>query len=168
MKVVNAFYAAPVGLGELDLSTAEGRGHPDLVAGPSYEAVLNTVRSRPRRRTIREWKRAWRPVRASLRPVLGERIYGALTRVRRNLVPQCEADPEVVSNVPILVSRYKDHNIVKVYEAFYAAPVSLGHLDLSTANGRNHPDLLVAPSYEIVLEMVRSKRKRVNFLGFAR
>jgi hypothetical protein len=48
----------------------------------------------------------------------------------------------------------KGYNIVKVNDAFYAAPQSVGNLDLSTDEGRVHPDLLVAKNYEVLLEKV--------------
>jgi hypothetical protein len=46
------------------------------------------------------------------------------------------------------------YNLVKFKDDYYAIPKSIGHLDLSTDEGRIHPDLLVSQSYETLLEKV--------------
>ena len=44
VKFKNGFYAAPHGIGYLDLLTDEGRAHPALLVSESYEALLKKVK----------------------------------------------------------------------------------------------------------------------------
>lgn len=49
IKLHDKFYAASHGLGSLDLTTEEGRGHPGLIVSDNYLALLKMVRNVPKR-----------------------------------------------------------------------------------------------------------------------
>jgi len=58
---------------------------------------------------------------------------------------------------PVLLCSLGGYNIIRVNDAFYAVPHSIGiaNLDLSTDEGRAHPELLVCESYEAIREKVQ-------------
>jgi glycosyltransferase involved in cell wall biosynthesis len=98
--------------------------------------------------------RLWTPIRTGIVSLIGQRVTGVLRTVYRNHVVPRKVDHAVPADHPTLLCSVKGYNIVKVKDAFYAAPQSVGNLDLSTDEGRVHPDLLVAKNYEVLLEKV--------------
>lgn len=98
--------------------------------------------------------RLWTPIRKGIVSLIGQRVTGVLRTVYRNHVVPRKVDHAVPADHPTLLCSVKGYNIVKVKDAFYAAPQSVGNLDLSTDEGRVHPDLLVAKNYEVLLEKV--------------
>lgn len=98
--------------------------------------------------------RLWTPIRKGIVSLIGQRVTGVLRTVYRNHVVPRKVDHAVPADHPTLLCSVKGYNIVKVKDAFYAAPQSVGNLDLSTDEGRVHPGLLVAKNYEVLLEKV--------------
>jgi hypothetical protein len=49
----------------------------------------------------------------------------------------------------------KRYNLVKFKDDYYAVPKRIGHLDLSTDEGRVHPDLLISQNYHTLLKKIQ-------------
>lgn len=102
--------------------------------------------------------RLWKPTLSNIRKVLGERIYSKLRSIYREYVTAYQIDYSVLAENPILLCAYRQHNIVKFQDNFYAACHGLGDLDLTTDEGRACPELLVSNNYFQLLKMVRNHR----------
>lgn len=100
--------------------------------------------------------RFWKPLRRGIAFLIGKRAAGLLRSGYRNYIAPHRINPAVPADFPVLLCSLKGYNVVKVKEAFYAAPHGIGNLDLSTDEGRAHPELLVSQNYEAILEKVRS------------
>jgi hypothetical protein len=99
--------------------------------------------------------RLWKPIRKSIVSLIGQRVTGLLRAFYRNHVVPRRVNHEVPADHPTLLCSVRGYNIVKVNDAFYAAPQSVGNLDLSTDEGRVHPDLLVSQNYQALLKKVQ-------------
>ncbi len=99
--------------------------------------------------------RLWKPVRKRTVSLIGQRVTGMLRACYRDRIVPHRVNPEVRADHPTLLCSVRGYNIVKVKDDFYAAPQSAGHLDLSTDEGRVHPDLLVSQNYEALLKKVQ-------------
>lgn len=88
--------------------------------------------------------RWWNPIREALVSLMGPRVASKLRAVFRDHVAPRRVNHEVPADHPTLLCSLKGYNIVKVKEEYYAAPQNVGDLDLSTEEGRVHPDLLVS------------------------
>ena len=62
---------------------------------------------------------------------------------------------DVAADSPTLLCSAKGYNVVKLKNEYYAVPWRIGHLDLSTDEGRAHPDLLVSQNYQALLKKVQ-------------
>ena len=100
--------------------------------------------------------RWWNPIREALVSLMGPRVASKLRAVFRDHVAPRRVNHEVPADHPTLLCSLKGYNIVKVKEEYYAAPQNVGDLDLSTEEGRVHPDLLVSKNYEGLLEKVHA------------
>lgn len=98
--------------------------------------------------------RLWKPIRKRIVSLIGPRIAGMLRAFYRNYIVPQTINYDIPADHPTLLCSVKGYNIVKVKDAFYAAPQSVGNLDLSTDEGRLHPDLLVSENYEVLLKKV--------------
>ncbi|OQW30840.1 MAG: hypothetical protein A4E19_08820 [Nitrospira sp. SG-bin1] len=96
----------------------------------------------------------WKPIRKNMVSLVGQRLTGMLGALYRNHVAPRRVNHNVPADHPTLLCSVRGYNIVKVKDAFYAAPQSVGNLDLSTDEGRVHPDLLVSENYEGLLQKV--------------
>jgi hypothetical protein len=88
--------------------------------------------------------------------MVGERVYSKLRTAYREYVAVYQIDSGVLAENPILLCAYKGYNIVKMLDTFYAARHGLGDLDLTTEEGRAHPELLVSSNYSALLKLVRN------------
>jgi glycosyltransferase involved in cell wall biosynthesis len=98
--------------------------------------------------------RLWKPIRKRIVSLTGPRVAGMLRAFYRNYIVPQTINHDIPADHPTLLCSVKGYNIVKVKDAFYAAPQSVGNLDLSTDEGRVHPDLLVSENYEVLLKKV--------------
>lgn len=98
--------------------------------------------------------RWWNPIREVLVSLMGPRIASKLRAVIRDHIAPRRVNHEVAADHPTLLCSLRGYNIVKVKNEYYAAPQSVGDLDLSTEEGKVHPDLLVAEDYKVLLEKV--------------
>ncbi len=96
----------------------------------------------------------WNPIRKGIVSLIGQRIAGMLRAFYRNHITPRRVNHDVPADHPTLLCSVRGYNIIKVKDAFYAAPQSVGKLDLSSDEGRVHPDLLVSESYDVLLEKV--------------
>jgi hypothetical protein len=99
--------------------------------------------------------RLWKPIRKSIVALMGQRIARRLRALYQDHFTTRRINHEVPADSPILLCSVKRYNLVKFKEEYYAVPMSIGHLDLSTDEGKVHPDLLVSENYERLLEKVR-------------
>lgn len=104
--------------------------------------------------------RLWEFGRRLTKSLIGERLYGKLGAVYHNYRAFYRVNHAVPAEMPTLLCSLKGYNIIKVKDVFYAAPHRIGQLDLSTDEGRAHPELLTSKSYKMILEKVR-KMSRV-------
>lgn len=110
--------------------------------------------------------RLWKPVRRSMRSIVGERVYSILRTIYREYITVYQVDHAMLAENPLLLCAYKGHNIIKMQNAFYAAHHSLGGIDLTTEEGRAHPSILVSNDYFALLKMIRSSASsRVQKIG---
>lgn len=105
--------------------------------------------------------RLWRPAQSSIRAIFGERVYSTLRAVYREYATIYKIDHTMLAEKPLLLCAYRGHNIVKIQDVFYAAHHSMGCLDLTTEDGRAHPDLLASDDYFSLLKKVRNASKRL-------
>jgi Glycosyl transferase family 2 len=103
--------------------------------------------------------RLWSPIRKGIVSIIGPRVTGMLRAFYGNHIVPRRVNHEVPADHPTLLCSVRGYNIVKVKDAFYAAPQTVGNLDLSTNEGRVHPDLLVSENYEMLLEKVHMARR---------
>ncbi len=99
--------------------------------------------------------RLWKPIRKGIVALMGQRIARRLRALYQDHFTTRRINHEVPADSPILLCSVKRYNLVKFKEEYYAVPMSIGHLDLSTDEGKVHPDLLVSENYERLLEKVR-------------
>ena len=99
--------------------------------------------------------RLWKPIRRQIPALIGERAYAKLRAVYRDYIAVYRINHAVLAEFPILLCSFRDHNIVKVKDRFYAASHGIGNLDLTTDEGRSHPELLVSESYRALVKRVR-------------
>jgi hypothetical protein len=104
--------------------------------------------------------RLWKPLRGSLRAIVGERVYSKLRAAYREYIAVYRVDRAVLAENPLLLCAYRNYNIVKMLDTFYAARHGLGDLDLTTAEGRAHPGLFSSNNYFSLLKMVRNASKQ--------
>jgi len=104
--------------------------------------------------------RLWKPIRNNLRGIVGERVYGMLRFAYREYVAAYRVDYKVLAENPLLLCSYRCYNIIKLFDEFYAASHSIGCLDLTTEEGRNHPGLLKSNDYLAILKMVQKASKQ--------
>lgn len=97
----------------------------------------------------------WTPIRKGIVSLLGQRVTGMLRAFYQNHIAPRRVNHEVPADHPTLLCSVRGYNIVKVKDAFYAAPQSVGNLDLSTDEGRVHPGLIVSQNYEALLKKVQ-------------
>lgn len=98
--------------------------------------------------------RVWIPFRKGIVSFLGPRVAGRLRAMYQDRILPRRINYEVPADAPTLLCSVKRYNLVKFKDEYFAVPKSIGHLDLSTDEGRVHPDLLVAKNYEVILEKV--------------
>ncbi|TKB69981.1 MAG: glycosyltransferase [Nitrospira sp.] len=98
--------------------------------------------------------RIWIPFRKGIVSLLGPRVAGRLRAMYQDRILPRRINYEVPADAPTLLCSVKRYNLVKFKDEYFAVPKSIGHLDLSTDEGRVHPDLLVASNYEVILEKV--------------
>ena len=99
-------------------------------------------------------QRLWQPIRQGLASLVGQRVSGKLRAMYQDHVTSRRINYKVPADAPTLLCSVRRYNLVKFKDDYYAIPKSIGHLDLSTDEGRIHPDLLVSQSYETLLEKV--------------
>ncbi|MDP1771318.1 MAG: hypothetical protein Q8L15_03475 [Methylobacter sp.] len=104
--------------------------------------------------------RLWKPIRNNLRGIVSERVYRMLRFAYREYVAAYRVDYKVLAENPLLLCSYRSCNIIKFFDEFYAAPHSIGCLDLTTEEGRNHPGLLKSNDYLAILKMVQNASKQ--------
>lgn len=104
--------------------------------------------------------RLWKPIRNNMRSIIGERAYSKLRTAYRECVAVYRIDHAVLAENPLLLCAYRGYNIIKMLDNFYAAHHGLGNLDLTTEEGRTHPELLSSNDYFALLKMVRNAPKR--------
>lgn len=95
------------------------------------------------------------PFRRALPRLLGERLYGKLRAVYRDYVAVYRVKHNVLAEVPVLLCAFRGYNLVRVRSEFFAAKHGIGDLDLTTEEGRRHPDLVRAESYRMLVRSVR-------------
>lgn len=100
--------------------------------------------------------RLWNPMRRRIRSLIGERAYRKLVAIYGDYVAPIRVNHLVLAEFPILLCSVKGYNIVKVKDAYYAAPHGIGDLDLSTDAGRAHPGLLVSDNYWAIIKKART------------
>jgi hypothetical protein len=105
--------------------------------------------------------------RKSIRGVLGERTYATLAQVYQDYFGVYRINREMPADLPVLLCAYRGYNLVKVKDRFYAARHGIGDLDLSTEEGRSHPDLLASQDYSALVAQVRAASKRTLSRGFS-
>lgn len=98
----------------------------------------------------------WKPIRKGIVVLLGQRVTGRLRAMIQDYVTPHRINCEVPADAPTLLCSVKKYNLVKFKDEYYAVPKRIGHLDLSTDEGRVHPDLLVSENYEMLLEKVHA------------
>ncbi|MBM4128023.1 MAG: glycosyltransferase family 2 protein [Nitrospira sp.] len=103
--------------------------------------------------------RLWKPARGSIRTILGERLYSKLRSAYHEHLAVYRIEHSMLAEHPVLLCAYKGHNLVKVLDKFYAARHGLG-LDLTTEEGRRHPELLISTGYYSLLKLVREASKQ--------
>lgn len=96
----------------------------------------------------------WKPIRKGLVSLIGQRVAGRLRTVYRDHIVPRKINHDVPADAPTLLCSMKRYNVVKFKDEYYAVPKKIGHLDLSTDEGRVHPDLLVSENYDVLLEKV--------------
>jgi glycosyltransferase involved in cell wall biosynthesis len=99
--------------------------------------------------------RIWSPFRKRIVSLLGSRVVGRLRALYQNRILPRRINYQVPADAPTLLCSVKRYNLVKFKDEYYAVPKSIGHLDLSTDEGRVHPDLLVSQDYEALLTKVQ-------------
>ena len=103
----------------------------------------------------RLWKPSWDLLRRYLPLLIGERGYGAVRDAYRDYVAVYRTNHTVHAEIPILLCSYRGYNLVKIKDSFYAARHGIGDLDLSSDEGRSHPELLVSGNYRALVKQVR-------------
>jgi hypothetical protein len=116
---------------------------------------------KPVRARLRSFVRRLTPPREKVRSMLGERVYRLVRDARRRYLALKRADYRTNAERPLLLHAYRGHNIVKVVNAFYAVPRSVGNLDLETEQGRDHPALLVSDDYFALLKQLRHRPRSI-------
>ena len=99
--------------------------------------------------------RLWEPIRRYVPLLIGEHAYGKLCAFYQDHIAIYGIDHTVLAEIPILLCSFRGYNIVKLRDSFYAARHGIGDLDLSTDEGRAHPELLVSQSYKALVRKVR-------------
>ena len=97
----------------------------------------------------------WQPIRTGIASLLGQRVARRLRAMCEDHIPSCRINHEVPADAPTLLCSVKRYNLVKFKDEFYAVPKRIGHLDLSTDEGRVHPDLLISQNYQVLLKKVQ-------------
>jgi hypothetical protein len=103
--------------------------------------------------------RLWKPARSSIRSILGERFYSKLRAAYHDYLAVYRIEHSMLAEHPILLCAYKGYNLVKLLDKFYAARHGLS-LDLTTEEGRSHPELLISTGYYSLLKLVREASKQ--------
>lgn len=99
--------------------------------------------------------RIWSPFRKGIVSLLGTRVAGRLRAMYQDRILPRRINYEVPADAPTLLCSVKRYNLVKFKHEYFAVPKSIGHLDLSTDEGRVHPDLIVSQDYEALLAKVQ-------------
>lgn len=97
----------------------------------------------------------WQPIRTGIASLLGQRVARRLRAMCEDHIPSRRINHEVPADAPTLLCSVKRYNLVKFKDEFYAVPKRIGHLDLSTDEGRVHPDLLISQNYQALLKKVQ-------------
>ena len=103
--------------------------------------------------------RLWHPARTLIRKTVGERLYSKLRVIYHEHWRVYRIDHSMLAEHPVLLCAYKGYNLVKMVDKFYAAPHGLSR-DLTTEEGRHHPELLMSTSYYSLLKSVREASKQ--------
>lgn len=99
--------------------------------------------------------RLYDPFRRALPRVLGERAYGRLKAFYRDHVAVYRVKHDVLAEVPVLLCSFRGYNIVRVKNHFFAARHGIGDLDLTTEEGRRHPELVRSDNYRTLIRSLR-------------
>ncbi len=100
--------------------------------------------------------RFWEPMRKHTRFLIGERAYSKLSTINWDFLSVKRINHARLAEMPTLLCSYRGHNIVKYKDSFYAAPYGIGELDLTTEQGRGHPELLISGSYGELVDQVKT------------
>lgn len=103
--------------------------------------------------------RIWKTARNRMVDLMKKHLPRELLVYYRDHIAPYNVNYTVVADSPILLCSMKGYNVIKVKEEFYAAPHGIGNLDLSTEEGREHPELLVSSSYKAILRKVQAVSK---------
>lgn len=99
--------------------------------------------------------RICKPIRQVIVSLMGPRVAGRLRAIYHDHIAPRRINHEVPADSPTLLCSVKGYNVVKLKDAYYAAPQGVGDLDLSTDEGKAHPALLVSQNYEALIKKVQ-------------
>lgn len=95
------------------------------------------------------------PLRRMLPRLLGERIHARLRNLYRDHVAVYRVKHDVHTETPVVLCSFRGYNIVRIEDHFFAAHHGIGDLDLTTEEGRRHPDLVRSSNYRELIRIVR-------------
>lgn len=132
--------------------TGQG-GYSSWVVRSLWVSLVREIVGRYFKDRLRQY--LWQPIRKGFVFLVGQRVAGKLRAMCQDHITPHRIDHEVPADAPTLLCSVKRYNLVKFKDEYYAVPKSIGHLDLSTDEGRVHPSLLVSQNYQTLLKKVQ-------------
>lgn len=97
----------------------------------------------------------WQPIRKGIVSLVGQRVAGKIRAICQDHITPHRINPDIPADAPTLLCSVRRYNLVKFKDEYYAVPKRIGHLDLSTDEGRVHPDLLISQNYHTLLKKIQ-------------
>ena len=140
------FYGCPVSLGHINVSLEKERTQPDVVIGESEIHVKRVIDE------IHSKQETEQPF--FVLPKDNEFIGISTSKESFSLIDFKPDDPSINASSPRLIGHYKGYNLVSYDDFIYAAPLSLGPLDLNIKQNRENSRILVALSESTVRNLI--------------